>query len=243
MFHKLIKTKPLLGVFSVVLAFNAITLFSTPTQAETVKIKSDKQSKVSSNNGLPFHRRDGGTRSSCGTKAQDFVALIPATAVNLTASSNPKLYFHVPQTNQSQTIEFVLRDRDDRLVHEAFIETEAQGGIMNIEIPLPHNYNKSLESDSNYRWYLSYICNNQKRSQDIVLEGWIQQQKLSQEKQAQIANYSLHEQVSYYQKSGLWHDAIATAAQHHEFSSDSARWSEFLSNIGLDEFAERPLIN
>lgn len=242
MLNKLIKIKPLLGIFSIVVALNGTTGLMNPVQAETVKQKSSQESTVSSNNGLPFHRRDGGTRAGCTVEAKDFVALIPNTAVNLTASSNPKLYFNVPQTNQSQTIEFVLRDRQDRLIHEAFIETKGQGGIMNIEIPLPHNQ-KSLSSDSNYRWYLSYICNNQKRSQDLVLQGWIQHQELSQQKQQQLANFSLNEQASYYQKSGLWHDAIATAAQHRLSHSNPARWSEFLSNIGLDEFADQPLLD
>lgn len=235
------KIKSLKRILSTVIILSSITGFATYTSAETAKEQKQQESTASTNNGLPFHRRDGGTRSGCIADNRGFVALIPQTAVNSTASLNPKLYFHVPKTNHSQTIEFVLRDKNDRLIHESFIETEGKGGIMSVNIPLS-TQQKSLNSAANYRWYLSYICNKQKRSQDLVLQGWIKHQELSQDTQKQIESFSLEEQANYYREQGLWYDALAVAAIQYKQQSSSQKWSEFLTSIGLEELIDEPLI-
>jgi hypothetical protein len=197
---------------------------------------------------LPSPRRDGGTRgNNCAINSQEFVALIPNTTVNLTASTNSRLYFHVPQTNQSQTIEFVLRDSSDRLIHETIIETEGRSGIMSINIPLPtHNQTKSLDLNQEYHWYLSNICNPEKRSQDIVLEGSIEKIEISAITQEKLSQLSLAEQASFYQEKGVWYDALAIAAleiQTTQGTLSTTKWSELLTNIGLAEFVNEPLVD
>jgi hypothetical protein len=159
---KNIKIKSLLRVFGSAIALSLVVGVLVPVNAQP---NNEQKSTTITNNGLPSHRRDGGTRSSCLVNSQEFVALVPDTAVSLTASSNPKLYFHVPQTNQSQTIEFVLRDRQDRLIYETFMETKGRSGIMSVEIPFSViKRTKSVDSNTDYHWYLSNICNPEKRS-------------------------------------------------------------------------------
>ena len=229
----------------IAIALNTVAGSLIPIHARPNNRQQDGESVASINNGLPSYRRDGGTRSGCAMDTNDFVALVPDRAVNLTASTNPKLYFHVPETDEAQSIEFVLRDQSDRLVYETLIETQGEAGIMSIEIPFSVRQ-KSLKSGTEYRWYLSNICNPQKRSQDIVLEGWIEHQALSPETQQKIASLSLAEQASFYQQQGLWYDALAiavTEAQTKQGNISETKWSEFLNAIGLEEFVEQPLID
>ena len=245
MINKTVNIKSFLGICSVAIALNTVAGSLIPINARPANQKNNQESVASINNGLPSYRRDGGTRSGCAMNSHDFVALVPDRAVNLTASTNPKLYFHVPETDRTQNIEFVLRDRQDRLVYETLIQTKGEAGIMSVEIPFPLAQ-QSLKSGTGYRWYLSNICNPQKRSQDIVLEGWIEHRALSQETQQKIATLSPAEQANFYQQQDLWYDALAIAsieAQTKQGNISQTQWSEFLNTIGLEQFAERPLID
>ena len=243
-----IKLKSLLKTLGLAIAFGTIVGSLVPVNARPSSELKKQDSVTITNSGLPSHRRDGGTRSNCSLNSEEFVALLPNTAVSRTASSNPKLYFHVPPTKRSQTIEFVLRDSQDRLVYETFIETKGQTGIMSIEIPLPVvtlNQTKSLGYNTNYHWYLSHICNPKKRSQDLVLQGWINHVALSKITQEKLKQLSLDEQINFYQQQGIWHDAIAIAASQRQAqpeNSSQTKWSEFLSQIGLEKFVAKPLI-
>ena len=130
MFVQNIQIKSLLSIIGTTIAISSV-IGLVPVNAQS---NSDRSI---ANNGLPSHRRDGGTRSNCGVNSKEFVTLVPNTAVSPTVSSNPQLYFHVPQKSQFQTIEFVLRDRQNCLIYETFIETKGRTGIMSVEIPLP----------------------------------------------------------------------------------------------------------
>jgi hypothetical protein len=248
MLNKTVTIKSLLKVALIAITINTTLGSIVPIDARETAKNNGSESVANSNNGLPSHRRDGGTRGdNCAVNNQEFVALIPDTGVNLTASTNPKLYFHVPQTVRSQTIEFVLRDSSDRMVYETIIETEGKSGIMSVNIPLPaDNQTKSLDSKQEYRWYLSNICNPEKRSQDIVLEGSIEQIKLSATTQEKLSQLSLAEQASFYQEQGVWHDALAIAALEMQTKPgivSTTKWSEFLTDIGLAELVNEPLID
>lgn len=112
MLAKNIKVKSLSSILGAAIAIGSVIGAVVPVNAQpnSDREQNSRESSTITNNGLPSHRRDGGTRSRCIVNSQEFVTLVPQTAVSLTASSNPKLYFHVPP-NQSRTIEFVLRDR------------------------------------------------------------------------------------------------------------------------------------
>lgn len=188
------------------------------------------------NGGLPTNRRDGGSRGSCGfSERLGFVALVPESGVNLSASASPKLYFHLPETTREQTLELVLRDAADRLVYEQFLTVSGKSGIMSVEIPLP-TAQKSQRAENNYHWYLSSICDPQNRSQDIVLEGWIGHRQISEAKQQKLANLSAQEKFNFYKDQGFWHDSLELATQ------DRTQWSQLLTEIDLNEFSDVPLI-
>ncbi len=198
------------------------------------------------NEGLPFHRRDGGTRTgNCITNGNNLIALIPENSVNVTASITPKLFFYVPETAEEKTLEFVLRNQNDQLVHEVFLQTSAQEGIMNVEIP--QDISKGLEqSDSSYHWYLSMICDDQKRSHDLVLEGWIKYTELDRAIKQKLENSSPAEQAELYQQKGIWYDALSVLAEDsHQVIDNSAteKWVQMLDFIGLSELSEQSFID
>ncbi|MGK7898425.1 MAG: DUF928 domain-containing protein [Xenococcus sp. (in: cyanobacteria)] len=201
--------------------------------------------RVVDNSGLPDYRSPGGSRGNCLAQGNNLTALIPNNQVNVTASAAPKLFFYIPETKEQKTLEFVLRDHNDQLVHEVFLQTTGQSGIMNVEIP--QNITKSLEeSQANYHWYLSMICDADDRADDVVLQGKIGYVELENTVKQKLANSSPAEQADFLQQEGIWYDALSVVAKDSDQVMNSAateKWTQMLTEIGLSEFSTQPFIN
>lgn len=240
------KTSKVIGISSFIAIWS---LGSFTAIAQTPEVTKSNESKTAEVHGLPSNREAGGSRGNCDITAQsnldDPIALIPDSSVNITASISPKLFFYVPETKEQKTIEFVLRDQNDQLVHEVFLQKTSQGGIMNVEIP--QDVSKSLgQSDSNYHWYLSLICDNQKRARDLVLEGWISYVELDNSVKQKLEASTSAEQADFYQKEGIWYDALSVVAEDTtQFANPTAteQWSQMLESIGLEKLSTQPFID
>ena len=217
---------------------NSLTTQAKPSRNRANSVKVNYE-------GLPSNRRDGGSRGNCMAKGKDFVALVPDRPVNLTASISSQLFFYVPQTEEPKTVEFVVRTKDDQLVHEAFLKTTGQAGIMSVAIPDQVKDNLS-ESHGDYHWYLSMICDPNHRSRDIVLEGWIEHVELNKSVKERIELSTDLEKSHLLQQEGVWYDALSVLAELKKSDSDlisiRAEWSQLLESIGLEELASEPLI-
>ena len=208
-----------------------------------------KNAKVNNSDfGLPTHRRDGGSRSSrdnCVADAENknLIALIPKKAVAIDTSASAKLFFYVPKVSNQKTLEFVLRNEQDKLVYEAFLSTKGNG-IINVELPADLQSNL-LESNQNYHWYLSMICNNRQRSRDIVVEGWIYQEEIDIATKKQLETANVLEQAEVYRDRGFWYDALSVLAENDSFAERplvQQKWFQMLESIGLEKLASQPFI-
>lgn len=220
--------------------------FSNPVVANP---ETSENHKENPNYGLPTHRRDGGSRNghnSCVANSDNnnLVALIPDQDVGANASNSPKLFFYIPEVKEPKTLEFVLRNEADELIHEAFLTTAGKG-IVGIEIPAEFNSSK-LENKQKYHWYLSMICNRQQRSRDIVVEGWMQQSSLDLATKQQLNLADSLTQAELYYEQGFWYDALATLVSESNLSNKEpvvrAKWTEFLDSVGLAEFSSESFI-
>ncbi len=201
--------------------------------------------QTSSYKGLPSNRRDGGSRGDCIPNDENFIALVPEQSVSATASASPQIFFYAPPTEEPKIIEFVLRNNKDQLVHETFIQTTGQSGIMNVVVPEP-TQKGSEKLQGNYHWYLSMICDPRERSRDIVLEGAIEYRQLNQSLQEKINLSTFVEKINLLQQQGIWYDALSLLAQSRQLESNllslKEEWLRLLDSIGLEELASEPLI-
>ena len=210
-------------------------------------VTANKKERRSTNrrSGLPVHRIGGGSRGNCIANQGQLVALVPENSVGITVSTNPQLFFYVPQTTKPHLIEFVVRDGQDELVYETLLKTRDRAGVIAIELPenLPQ---KSLKTNENYHWYLSMICNQQKRSHDIVVEGWLKRIEIEPTISQKLQNANPIEQANLYQQQGIWHDALSVVAQEQKTANNrdaaQAKWTELLNALGLGQLANQPLI-
>lgn len=216
-----------------------------PAIAEETK---GKVKVVNSDFGLPTHRRDGGSRGSrdnCVANAenQNLIALIPEKTVAINASAAPELFFYVPKVSDRRTLEFVLRNEQDELIYEAFLSTRGDG-IVSVEVPA-HLHSNLLETEQNYHWYLSMICDYRQRSRDIVVEGWMRQEEIDTITKKQLNTASAVKQAEVYRDRGFWYDALSVLADNNstaERSSIRQKWSQMLESIGLEKLASQPFI-
>lgn len=195
---------------------------AAPQAESATQIK--EESSETLRQGLPGRRLGGGTRSD-RVFAHDYVylaALVTADNLSTTTAAHPSLMFYVPEMVEDQTVEFVLRDRNDQLVYETAFQVEKTGGLISIDTATtgidPLNLNE------NYEWYFSIIPNHEDRANDIVVYGSVQRVDET--------------------GATLWHDAITTTgALYQENPQDiniTAAWNQLIETAGLTAIIESP---
>ena len=194
---------------------------------------------------MPTRRIGGGTRrDSCAYNQESLIALIPANFVGMTTSLYPTFFFYLPQTEQPQTVEFVLRNPQDELVYEASFDAAGQPGV--ISFNLPSQETEPLLLNQDYHWYLSLICDPENRAQDLVVEGIIRRIELEPVAASQLNQLKASEKVDFYLQADLWYDAIATLAQLKSVSANQAelsvKWTKLLQSVGLEQISDQPMI-
>ena len=238
------KISKIVGVLSVYLVLDFL-FCSFLINANAEPSRNRKKSDNVSYEGLPSNRRDGGSRGNCIANGQDFVALVPNRPVNETASISSQIFFYVPQTEEPKEIEFILRNREDRLVHKTVMQTTDRSGIMSVTIPEQVQEN-SREYYGDYHWYLSLICDSQQRAKDVVLEGWIEYVELNNSVKEKINLSNSIRKSNLLQQEGIWYDALSVLAEQKKLDSDltliQKEWSQILESIGLLDLASEPLI-
>ncbi len=196
----------------------------------------------------PQRRKPAASRNEnqCNFNPQELIALIPENLRGKTINSSPTLYFSVPAITANTEIEFVLRDSQDKLVEKQTFSGRGQAGIMGLQLArLP------LASTSNYQntyhWYLSVICNQGDRADDIVVEGLLQPVALESNLQQQLATATLQERLKLYQTHDLWHERLDTLATIRRSQPQNAQASQqlgqLLGSVRLDpSIGQQPLL-
>ena len=190
----------------------------------------------------PMRRKPGASREAiaqnqCRFNPQQLTALIPPSLSTATASANPTLFFAVPSIPSHTSLELVLRNGKDELVYEQTFPGVTTAGILPIALP-----SHRLDSQQQYHWYLSVICNPSDRAHDLVLEGLIQRVELDPSVQQKLTQANPEERVALYQSHQLWQDEITTLVNlkqsHPQDSQVLKLWQESLKVTELDNQIE-----
>lgn len=238
--HKITK---IIGFLVIYFTFDLV-LSSVLTHTHAKQSKNQQESETINYEGLPSNRRGGGSRGNCIANGKEFIALVPDRAVNKTASISPQLFFYAPKTSEHKNIEFVLRNREDELVYKTLLKTTEQAGIMSVALP-EQIKEHSREYYGDYHWYLSLICNSKRRSQDVVLEGWIEYVELNNSEKEKINLSNTIGKSNLLQQKDIWYDTLSVLAEQKKLDSNFSiqqQWSQMLESIGLSDLASEPLI-
>lgn len=149
--------------------------------------------------------RVGGELRGTEGKTPEVQALVP-DHVGLTVSRNPDLNWFLSKPTTDRVVFTLIDNRSIKPLHEITIPSPSQAGIHKISLK---DLNIGLDSNIQYRWYVSVITDPDSPSQHIVAGGVIERcefaeciaeigAKLTCSKDVVIENA----------KAGLWYDAM-----------------------------------
>lgn len=196
----------------------------------------------------PQRRKPAASRNEnqCDFNPQELVALIPENLRGKTTVTSPTLYFSVPAIPANTEIEFVLRDPQDQLLEKYTFSGQERAGIMAVKLPQVSPVSAN-NPNSSYHWYLSIICNQSDRADDVVVEGLLQPVVLEGNLAKQLETATLEEKIELYQAYDVWHerlDALATMRRSQpENTQASEQLGQLLQSVRLDpSLGQQPLL-
>jgi hypothetical protein len=234
-----------LSKFATILAVGGtlalVSPLSEPSFAQT-QVNSPRQ-------GLPGRRISGGSRSpdtAClTTPNQPLVALMPKNNVGLTVSAHPTLWFSIPAISSDRVLEFGLYDPSGELLYTTTFGASEKAEV--VSLPLPET-SSPLVIDKDYRWYLSVVCNQESRAEDLVVTGWVRRVQPNPTLTEQLANADAQERSAIYEKSELWCDALTSLAELRRSTPVTditealeQQWISLLESVELSQVIAAPL--
>ncbi|MEO1621011.1 MAG: DUF928 domain-containing protein [Cyanobacteria bacterium J06632_3] len=194
--------------------------------------------------GLPGRRISGGSRSpdaAClTTPNQPVVALMPKTNLGLTLQEHPTFWFAIPGIAANKSLEFGLFDTDGNLLHQQNIAVPSDAGITSIALP---ETAQTLDLETDYRWYLSVVCDPNSRAEDLVVTGWVRRVQADAELQQQLATATPQEKLSLYESSELWFDGLTTLAElrnNQPSEQIEQQWTALFESVDLPQVLSSP---
>ncbi|OAI45163.1 hypothetical protein AYO43_01785 [Nitrospira sp. SCGC AG-212-E16] len=205
---------------------------SKPTENEPLPIYTPPKKLT------PRARVGGGFRGTDG-KELEIVALVP-DHVGLTVKQAPSLNWFLSEPT-SLPIRFTLIDnRSVKPLHEGTIPTPGQVGVQSLDLK---ELGLELESDVQYRWYISAIRDPNSPSKDIVAGGVIERCEFSACLIEIGTDLSCDQSsVTRNAKSGLWYDAMSCLCDLIKTNQQDASLrrmrAALLKQVGLNSVAE-----
>lgn len=190
------------------------------------------------NVGIPGRRRAAGTRApSCVVGDSRLTALLPENSYGLKIGNRPTWFWYKPETTAT-TAELLLLDGAGNSIYEAILTLPAEAQIVSFTLPEAI----ALETDTDYQWYFSIICDSDDRSQDIFTDGWIRR-VLPPTNLPLLPDLTPLNRAALLGENGLWYDALAIIAAQRRTSTPSADewWRSLLESVDLGDLADVPL--
>jgi Domain of Unknown Function (DUF928) len=200
-----------------------------------------------SNVGRPGRRISAASRSgSCVPKGQRPIALVPETDPQLTTAGHPTFFIYVPQ-NSAQALEFILQQDNtgDRPLYKTTLKPNKTAGVVSVSFPSNSNLS-SLETDKEYPWSFSVVCDTENRDKDLVVESSIKRIQPDSSLSIQLQKLQPRERASLYATFGFWPDTLTIMADlRRSRPNDSAiktDWEDLLKSVGLEKITQAPLL-
>jgi len=126
--------------------------------------------------------------------------------VGLTTKDQPTLYWYTSQPID-YTVEFtIIENKEPKALVETRINPPVQAGIQRVRLT---DYNVSLKTGAQYRWYITVIPDPKNRSKDIFARGFIERVDASETLQARLTQSDSAQIANVYATEGIWYDALS----------------------------------
>lgn len=196
------------------------------------------------NRGAPAATEGAGTRGSTClalSERNKLKPLIPTENIGLTVSEQPTFFGYIPKSD-AKLGEFLLKDRNNRLVYRTNFALPSQPGIVSISLPPT----VALEIGKQYQWSFVLVCDLEDRSDSAISPpAWIERIEESETLAQEINNATPETLPAVYAEAGIWFDALASRVKllpSQPQTEWQQNWEELLSTAGLQAFVEEPLV-
>lgn len=228
----------LILIFSTVLFLSMLPFDSPPAQAQRGFLDLFRREPKP---GRPSGRSRGGAIRDefcfAGT-SQPLTALVSKENLGTTVSAYPTLWFYLP-LDHSETVtqaRFVLFDQNQRLILDQKMALPDAPGIVSVKLPETET---PLEVGKRYKWYFQVLCDEQERSRNPWVSGWVERVEASSELVRQLESLPESEQYRAYLDHGISQDALTQLAWHRSVHAEA--WMSLLDYFELEEVADAPV--
>ena len=245
------RPRPLLihsGILSVVLLGFPLVASSSPARLSDARpqiLIAQTSSPEFSDAGRPRRRQGGGSRGSCLIADKPpLTALVPSSSTGFTLAQSPSFWFYLPyDLTERHSVEFVLKDSQDNLVHRKTIAgNQTALGIINLRLPT----SVVLEKNQTYEWYLLVQCDAENSERFVFVNGAIQRLERP-ELQQKLATLTLDAHPDLYAAENLWYDALDSVATQLQDVPENNRirksWRALLQSVGLTNLESQPILS
>ncbi|NES25525.1 MAG: DUF928 domain-containing protein [Symploca sp. SIO3E6] len=196
----------------------------------------------------PGQTAGGATRGQCSLQQQDsnkpLTLLTPANQEGLTIAERPTFFFYVPHASIEQA-EFTLISQDEEYAYQTNFSLESKGGVFQFQLPAEA---PPLEVGKNYQWSVALICDQQERTEDIVVQGQIKRTEANPNLFAQLKSATPFQSAALYGKAGLWYDMVKALAELQLAEPNNSNlvtaWKQLLQSeyVKLDDISQAPIL-
>jgi hypothetical protein len=187
-----------------------------------------------------------GDWSDCTASTDALTALIPSSRLGLSASQEPVLMVYIPETSAT-SLELTLENEDGTEVfYNQTLDVPGTAGIVQFNLA---DYTSTPLAEGNlYRWYVSLVCDDEDRSRNAVVAGWVEPVEPSAALIDHLQQAAPQDRPRLYAEAGIWYDALHSLADLYQSQPQNAMltadWQALLQSVGLDAaIAQAPLIN
>jgi Domain of Unknown Function (DUF928) len=193
--------------------------------------------------GSPSGTAGGGSRTSTTLCVRSpkptgrLMALSPKGQIALTSIDRPDLWIYLPKTT-AQMLELSVFDAEMNGIYQTLLPIQGEAGLMSLRLPKEA---PKLKPNQPYYWTVALVCNQNDRTADWVVGGWIKRIELDPSAKEKLASAAAGDRVSLYVAHGLWDEALSLLielrqTQPHD-SYLTTLWADLLRSLGLGTLA------
>lgn len=178
--------------------------------------------------GAPRRTRGAGSRGCSNSENAELQLLIPTDHTGQTLAAHPTLYWYLSEP-VSVPLEITLIDPEDPTPIYSETLTTDVSGIMQLTVP---DTAPELNIDQEYTWSVSLICNPERPSTNVFVQGRIQRIAAASDLTTALESAAdpLAEAQAYAQ-AGIWFETLTTLTEA-ELTDEQAL---FLTEAGIED--------
>lgn len=231
----------LILILSAVLSLSVLPFDSPPAQAQSAGERIVNLFRRERKQGRPSGRARGTAvrdEFCFSVTSQPLTALVSEENLETTVAEYPTFWFYLPW-GRSETVtqaRFVLFDQNQRPVLDQKMMLPDAPGIVSVKLP---KTKPPLEVGKRYNWFFQVLCEEQERSRNPWVSGWVERVEVSSELVRQLETLPESEQYRAYLEHSISQDALTQLALYRSVHAEA--WMSLLDYFKLEEVADAPV--